>query len=123
MIKAVILFASVLCAMAFSPMGKMSTRTAVKMGVEDLPGVPSKAEAGGFWDPLKLSVGKDDATISWYRSAELKHGRVSMLAALGYYFQSLNTGIIPNPSFTETNGLKALQKVYYENPGALIQVH
>merc|ERR1712187_248554 len=36
---------------------------------------------GGFWDPLGLSEGNAD--IAKYRRAELKHGRVCMLAALG----------------------------------------
>jgi len=104
-------------------MGKVATRSALRMGVEDLPGVPAKGEiVGGFWDPLKLSVGKDDATIEWYRSAELKHGRVSMVAALGLFVQELNTGIIPNPAFTEGNGLAAVKKVYTENPAALVQI-
>lgn len=92
------------------------------MGVQDLPGIPASNEAGGFFDPWKLSDGKDDATIAWYRAAELKHGRVCMLAALGLWIQGLNTGIIPNPAFTETNGLKAYSKVVLENPSALIQV-
>jgi hypothetical protein len=35
------------------------------MGVEDLIGAPVSAE-GGFFDPLGLSVGKDDATLAWY---------------------------------------------------------
>jgi hypothetical protein len=47
----------------------------MQMGVQDLAGVPSKAE-GGFFDPFKLSEGKDEETIRWYRSAELKHGRL-----------------------------------------------
>ena len=41
----------------------------------------------GFFDPLKLSEGKDQETIEWYRAAELKHGRVCMLAAVGLLFQ------------------------------------
>eukprot|EP00541_Cyclophora_tenuis_P019334 CAMPEP_0116547208 /NCGR_PEP_ID=MMETSP0397-20121206/3650_1 /TAXON_ID=216820 /ORGANISM="Cyclophora tenuis, Strain ECT3854" /LENGTH=192 /DNA_ID=CAMNT_0004071715 /DNA_START=89 /DNA_END=667 /DNA_ORIENTATION=- len=39
----------------------------------------------GFWDPLGLSEGKDDATMNMYREAELKHGRVAMAACLGWY--------------------------------------
>ena len=34
----------------------------------------------------------------------------------------MSSGIIPNPSFTETNMYEAIKKVYYENPAALIQV-
>ena len=33
----------------------------------------------GFFDPLNLSE-TDDETLRWYRAAELKHGRVCMLA-------------------------------------------
>lgn len=39
----------------------------------------------GFWDPLGLSLGKDDKTMNLYREAELKHGRVAMAACLGWY--------------------------------------
>ena len=91
------------------------------MGIEDFCGAPASAE-GGFFDPLKLSQGKDDETLRWYRAAELKHGRISMLATLGIFIQELNTGIIPGFPVTETNPFKALQEVYYKNPGALIQV-
>lgn len=37
---------------------------------------------------LGLSEGKDDATLALYREAELKHGRVAMLAVTGYLVQS-----------------------------------
>jgi len=32
------------------------------------------------FDPLGLSKGKDADTLAYYRAAELKHGRVCMLA-------------------------------------------
>jgi len=35
------------------------------------------------WDPLKLSKSATAETFRWYRQAELKHGRVSMLAIAG----------------------------------------
>jgi len=38
----------------------------------------------GFWDPLGLSKDGDVATYKRRRSSELKHGRISMLAAMGY---------------------------------------
>merc|ERR1719428_1846026 len=37
----------------------------------------------GFWDPWGLSTNAGDDTIAFYREAELKHGRVCMLASLG----------------------------------------
>lgn len=91
------------------------------MGIENFIGASDPKE-GGFFDPFKLSAGKDDETLRWYRAAELKHGRVCMLATLGIYIQGLNTGILPNPAFTETTPIAALKKVYAENPGALIQI-
>lgn len=95
--------------------------TSLQMGVEDLAGIPSSAE-GGFFDPFQLSKGKDEETINWYRSAELKHGRISMLATLGIVIQGYNTKIIPGFPVTDTNAINALKKVYYEAPSALVQV-
>jgi hypothetical protein len=43
----------------------------------------------GFFDPLGLANGKDEATLKLYREAELKHGRVCMLAAVGLLTQEL----------------------------------
>merc|ERR1711968_345510 len=60
---------------------------------------------GGFWDPLgfcsdeKLTEGK----LKFYRECELKHGRVGMLAALGFplgeVFHPLFGGNIDEPSY------------------------
>merc|ERR1712167_419132 len=38
----------------------------------------------GFWDPLGISTNLDEGKILFYREAELKHGRVCMLASLGF---------------------------------------
>jgi hypothetical protein len=38
----------------------------------------------GFFDPAGLSKDKDDGEIKKIREAELKHGRISMIAALGF---------------------------------------
>ena len=89
--------------------------------IESYCGIPSERE-GGFFDPFGLSKGKDEETLRWYRSAELKHGRVSMLATLGIVVQGFNTKIIPGFPVTETNEIEALKKVYYEAPSALVQV-
>ncbi len=85
-------------------------------------GISYPPEGSGFFDPLRLSDSKDQATLDWYRAAELKHGRVCMLASLGIVVQGLNTGIIPGFPVTETNAFAALREVYYKNPGALLQV-
>merc|ERR1712085_203899 len=49
---------------------------------EELPGVISPT---GFFDPFGLSKNADAATMRRYREAELAHGRVGMLAVLGFF--------------------------------------
>jgi len=39
------------------------------------------------WDPLGLSAGKNAHRFNQYRAAELKHGRVAMLATVGLVVQ------------------------------------
>lgn len=38
----------------------------------------------GFWDPLGLAADKDEATFKRRRAVEIKHGRISMYATIGY---------------------------------------
>jgi len=53
---------------------------AAESKVKTMPGVLPPL---GFWDPWGLSTNAGDDTIAFYREAELKHGRVCMLASLG----------------------------------------
>jgi hypothetical protein len=87
----------------------------------NLIGAPSKRE-GGFFDPLKLLPSQSEDKMRWFRSAELKHGRVCMLAATGIILQGPLRGLIPNPAFTEDSAFGALKKVYTENPMGLLQI-
>ena len=41
----------------------------------------------GYFDPLNLAEDADAGRVRFYREAELKHGRVAMLAATGFLFQ------------------------------------
>ena len=102
-------------------LSKRSLRMQDDSDIESYCGIPSDRE-GGFFDPFGLSKGKDEETLRWYRAAELKHGRISMLATLGIFVQGYNTKIIPGFPVTETNEILALKKVYYEAPEALVQV-
>lgn len=79
---------------AFAPSAPTSTssNTQLSAWVNDQVGIIPPA---GFFDPLGLSKGKDDATMKYYREAELKHGRVAMAACLGWY---LNAGGV-HPAF------------------------
>ena len=38
----------------------------------------------GFWDPLGFTASGDVTAFRRRRSVELKHGRISMLATMGY---------------------------------------
>jgi len=57
----------------------------------------------GFFDPLGFASGKSDETMALYREAELKHGRVSMAACLGWYITAagvhpaFNSALSSNP--------------------------
>jgi len=77
---------------AFAPsfMGaQVATRTASKattsMSAQDMLGVD--VETRGLWDPLNFS--KDEASLFRRRAVELKHGRICMLATLGYFVAEL----------------------------------
>ena len=89
------------------------------MGIEDFIGTPVQKE-GGFFDPLNLSE-TDEDTLRWYRAAELKHGRVCMLATLGVVVQGLGASL-PNPIFQEPNAFKAVGTIYEASPIALWQI-
>ena len=50
-------------------------------------GLPGTAGPVGEFDPAGFLEGKDQLEVYRYREAELTHGRVSMLAALGFIVQ------------------------------------
>merc|ERR1711897_130290 len=72
----------------------------------------------GFWDPLGLSADGDVKSFKRRRSVEIKHGRICMLATMGYITPEI-TGKLPgylSPSqglkFEDVpNGLGAISKV------------
>merc|ERR1719189_423634 len=72
----------------------------------------------GFWDPLGLAADGDTENFTRRRETEIKHGRISMLATMGYITPEL-VGKLPgmlSPSkglaFSEIpNGLGAISKV------------
>lgn len=54
-----------------------------------LPGTPFPG--GKVFDPLGLSDGADPGEIKRWREAEIKHGRVAMLASLGVVVAEVRT--------------------------------
>ena len=52
--------------------------------------LPGDIAPTGYFDPLNLSAGKDEITLKKWRDAEIKHGRVCMLAAVGLLTQVIN---------------------------------
>jgi len=86
------------------------------------PGVPSYAELKakkaaslkdhpgvtppfGFWDPLDLSINIPDARLRWFAEAELKNGRVAMMAVLGIVVASkFQMPIGDKPAYTDAMG-------------------
>eukprot|EP00192_Tetraselmis_astigmatica_P018257 CAMPEP_0117673520 /NCGR_PEP_ID=MMETSP0804-20121206/14518_1 /TAXON_ID=1074897 /ORGANISM="Tetraselmis astigmatica, Strain CCMP880" /LENGTH=228 /DNA_ID=CAMNT_0005482267 /DNA_START=204 /DNA_END=890 /DNA_ORIENTATION=- len=60
---------------------------------KSLPGVTSPFP--GYFDPLNLSEGASVDEIKRWREAELTHGRVSMLAALGFIVGEQGDGGFP----------------------------
>lgn len=60
---------------------------------ENPTGLPGALAPTGYFDPLGLANGKDAATLKKWREAEIKHGRVCMLAAVGLLTQE----ILKNP--------------------------
>jgi len=77
-----------------------SSRMQKAFDVKDLPGV---TEPLGFFDPVGFTEDKSEGKIRFYREVELKHGRLGMLAALGFLvgenFHPLFGGNIDDPAY------------------------
>jgi Chlorophyll A-B binding protein len=69
-------------AAAFAPARSSIKATSLNAFVaEDLPGALAPM---GFFDPLGFAAKADEPTMKRYREAELTHGRVAMLAVVGF---------------------------------------
>jgi len=73
---------------------------AVKLNAKEMPGVTAPL---GFFDPLGFSTDCEAGRLLFFREVELKHGRVGMLASLGFIvgenFHPLFGGNIDVPSY------------------------
>mmetsp|Transcript_34658 Transcript_34658/g.63730 ORF Transcript_34658/g.63730 Transcript_34658/m.63730 type:complete len:222 (-) Transcript_34658:139-804(-) len=70
-------------AAAFAPaMNSASSSTA--MGAFNIDNMPGALAPMGFFDPLGFAAKADEKTLKRYREAEVTHGRVAMLAVIGF---------------------------------------
>jgi Chlorophyll A-B binding protein len=72
---------------AFAPVAQQvaPTSTLAASALDDLPGSTPPLKS---FDPLGYSKVGSDETFAWFRAAELKHGRVAMVATTGYVIQA-----------------------------------
>lgn len=71
-------------AAAFAPSSLNSRTTTTSLAASEFENEAGVLQPTGFWDPAKLSSGISQEKFDQYRLAELKHGRVCMMAVLGY---------------------------------------
>ena len=98
-------------AAAFAPVANQaSSSSALKATFENEPGVLPPTY---YFDPLGLATSQE--TFDLYRTVELKHGRVAMLAVVGYVVQEVYRfpgEIAPGLKFADVpNGIAALNTI------------
>lgn len=69
-------------AAAFAPAQTAKSSTA--LNAVDIGELPGRLAPNVYFDPLGFSDRADDALMNRYREAELTHGRVAMLATIGF---------------------------------------
>jgi len=71
-------------AVAFAPMMPIA-RTNTAMSAFTIDNMPGALAPMGFFDPLGFAEKADEKTLKRYREAEVTHGRVAMLAVVGFF--------------------------------------
>ena len=79
--KSVIIASLIASAAAFAPAQQAAKTTAMSMSFEDELGAQAPL---GFFDPLGMVSDGDQDKFDRLRYVEIKHGRISMLAVVGY---------------------------------------
>jgi len=82
---------------------RRAARTAMQEKAFDIKDMAGVTEPLGFFDPAGFTTDKSEGKIRFYREVELKHGRIGMLAALGFLigesFHPLFGGNIDVPAY------------------------
>jgi hypothetical protein len=71
----------------------------------------------GFFDPLNLVADKSSMEVMLYREAELAHGRVAMMAAVGYLVQEAFHPIFPVSAGVDGPVIRQLDQVLSTGAG------
>jgi Chlorophyll A-B binding protein len=79
--KTIILASLIAGVAAFAPVAQKASTTALNMAFEDELGAQPPL---GFFDPLGLVADGDQEKFDRLRYVEIKHGRICMLAVVGY---------------------------------------
>mmetsp|Transcript_16710 Transcript_16710/g.48512 ORF Transcript_16710/g.48512 Transcript_16710/m.48512 type:complete len:227 (+) Transcript_16710:37-717(+) len=87
--KSVIALSLIASASAFAPASVPKTSTAVNAAIDDAFGV--SIETGNKCPPLGREILKDAGpdAVKWFQNAEIKHGRIAMVATIGFLTQKL----------------------------------
>jgi len=97
--KSVIIATLIASAAAFAPAQQKSTSTSLA-AFEDELGVQAPI---GFWDPLGMVDGVNQERFDQLRYTEIKHGRVAMLAFLGFVVQEAGIRLPGDIDFSGTS--------------------
>ena len=110
------IIASVLAsAAAFAPSKQASSSTSLKAFEDDLGATLPL----GFWDPLGLVADGDKEKFDRLRLVEIKHGRIAMLAVVGYLVQEAGVRLpgaidLSGTQFADIpNGYAGLEAISY----------
>ena len=119
--KSAIFASLVASAAAFAPAAQKSSSTSLKAFEDALGAQPPL----GFFDPLGLVADGDQEYFDRLRFVELKHGRISMLAVVGYLTQEAGVRLpgtidLSGKAFTDIpNGFAAFKEI---PAGGLVQL-
>jgi hypothetical protein len=121
--KTVIFAALVASASAFAPAQQAATSTTALAAYESELGVQAPL---GFFDPLGLLNNASPARFERLREVEIKHGRISMLAVVGYLVTAAGIRLPGDISYDGTKfadisgGFGALTGVSKEGWGQIV---
>ena len=91
----------VAAASAFAPAKQASSSTSLNAFEDALGAQPPL----GFFDPLNLVADGDQEKFDRLRYVEIKHGRISMLAVVGYLVQEAGTRLPGDIDFSVSETL------------------